>query len=470
LCIRAAQRGYVCATASYRLAPRHQFPAPVEDVKAAVRFLRANAAKYSIDPAYIGATGGSAGGHLVLMLGLTGRMKLFEGSGPNPEQSSEVQAVVNYYGPVDLTESYFKSVDAVEVLPLFLGGDLAHEWKGHVEASPLFYVTPMSAPILTIHGTQDTYVSYDHAAAITAKLREAQVDTELETIEGAGHGFKGPDAERAEARLFGFFEKHLRPKNQTPVLISDHGPRGEIVRMHWPSGRELRTWPNERGHDVQSLGGGKLLFTVGPKKQVIEADGNGNTAWTCCAGLEHPLAAQRLPNGNTLVGDARLGQVIEVNQQGSVVWKYASEDLAKMRMRNAHRTAAGTTLIAVEADAKLIEVDAQGKIIWQWQAPEKDQRRLYQGRRLANGHTMVSLSNPGEIVELDETGKAVGSIGGTQMATQMGWASGFDFLPNGNLLVSDYTGRRLLEVDAKGRVVNQLRTGARTVASIAVEK
>lgn len=75
LCVKLAQHGYVAATASYRLSPGNQFPAHVEDAKAAVRFLRANAARFALDPARIGATGGSAGGHLVLMLGFTGDWK-----------------------------------------------------------------------------------------------------------------------------------------------------------------------------------------------------------------------------------------------------------------------------------------------------------------------------------------------------------------------------------------------------------
>ena len=83
MAIRLAERGYVAATASYRLAPRHQFPAAVEDVKAAVRFLRANANKYGIDTDRIGAMGGSAGGHLVLFLGLTPNVAELEGAGPN---------------------------------------------------------------------------------------------------------------------------------------------------------------------------------------------------------------------------------------------------------------------------------------------------------------------------------------------------------------------------------------------------
>jgi acetyl esterase/lipase len=128
--IRLAERGYVAATVSYRLAPRNQFPAPVHDVKAAVRFLRANAAKYGIDSEHIGAMGGSAGGHLVLFLGLTGGVEEFEGSGPNREFSSRVSCVVDYYGPTDFTQSYSKSVDAAAVLPQFLGGRSGPQPRG----------------------------------------------------------------------------------------------------------------------------------------------------------------------------------------------------------------------------------------------------------------------------------------------------------------------------------------------------
>lgn len=468
LCGKLALRGYVCATTSYRLAPRHQFPAAIEDVKAAVRFLRANAAKYNVDPNAIGAVGGSAGGHLVLLLGLTGQTKYFEGSGPNQEQSSAVQAVVNYFGPTDFVQSYYKSVDAGQVLPQFLGGDHLHERKMHIAASPLYYVTPQAAPTLSIHGTKDTYVAYEHSLWITAKLAAAEVEAELETIEGAGHGFKGADAERAEARAFAFFDKHLKPKPQLTLAVADHGPKGEIVVMQWPSGRELATYPNKRGHDIQPLANGNLLYTVGPDKKVVEVDRAGKTVWSYGEGLEHPLAAQRLPNGNTLVGDAKLGLVVEVDPAGKTVWKYQSEDLANMRMRNANRTAAGTTLIAVEAVAKLIEVDQAGKIIWQWQAPEKEKRRLYQGKRMANGNTMLTLSDPGELVEVNPKGEVVRSVGGKNPASAFGWASGLAELPNGNWLVSDYTGRRLVEIDAKGSIVNQLRMGPRTIASVSV--
>ena len=145
---KLAKNGYVAVTVTYRLAPKYQFPAAVYDVKAAVRWLRANAATYHIDPNRIGATGGSAGGHLAQFLGVTAGLKQFEGEGGNPEQSSRVACVVNFYGPSDFTKSYGKSVDAAEVLPLFLGGNLEKERKRHIEASPLYWVTPDAAPTL----------------------------------------------------------------------------------------------------------------------------------------------------------------------------------------------------------------------------------------------------------------------------------------------------------------------------------
>ena len=464
---KLAEHGYVAATADYRLSPRNQFPAAVQDVKAAVRFLRANAAKYNIDSSHIGALGGSAGGHLVLMLGLTAGVEEFEGSGPNREQSSAVQCVVDEYGPTDFTQSYSKSVDAAQVLPLFLGGDLDHERLAHIRSSPLNWVTPNAAPILAIHGTADPYVAYEQSLWLVERLIAAGVPAELETIAGAGHGFKGADADRADARALAWFDKYLKAAPVThTLLISDHGPNGEIAEIEWPSGNVLWKMPNDHGHDVQTLPDGHVLFTINPQKKVVELDGAHNEVWTYSEGLEHPIAAQRLPGGNTLISDAKLGKVVEVTPDKRVVWKYESADLANMRSRNAHRTDAGTTLIAVEAEGKLIEVDKAGKIVWQWQAPNGKNRKLYMGRRLANGNTVVSLSDPGEVAEVNPSGKIVRSIGGTDPAIQMGWVSGFTFLPDGGMLINDYTGRRIIEVDAKGKVVNEWRTGSRTIASI----
>jgi acetyl esterase/lipase len=210
LCIRLAQHGYVAATVTYRLAPKYQFPDAIYDCKAAVRWLRANAAKYHIDPKRIGVTGGSAGGHLALFLGVTNGVKEFEGDGGNPTQSSKVACVVSYFGPSDFTKSYGHSVDAAEVLPLWLGGDLEKAHRRHIEASPLYWVTPNAVPTLCIQGTKDKYVAYEQATWMVDKLKAADVEAELLPIEGAGHGFHGKDAEKADAAMIAFFDKHLK--------------------------------------------------------------------------------------------------------------------------------------------------------------------------------------------------------------------------------------------------------------------
>jgi acetyl esterase/lipase len=212
LCVKLAEQGYVAVTASYRLAPKYQFPAAVHDVKAAIRWLRANAGKYKIDPERIGVTGGSAGGHLAQFLAVTAEVKQFEGDGGNLEQSSRVACVVNVYGPSDFTKSYGKSVDAAQVLPLWLGGNLEQARQKHILASPLYWVTPSAAPTLCIHGTEDKYVAHEQAIWLIDRLKAAGVEAELLTLEGAGHGFKGKDLETADKALFAFFDKQFRKK------------------------------------------------------------------------------------------------------------------------------------------------------------------------------------------------------------------------------------------------------------------
>ena len=210
LCIKLASEGFVAVTMTYRLAPKHKFPAAVEDSKAAVRWLRANATKYGIDPNRIGVTGGSAGGHLAQFLGVTADVRGFEGDGGNPEQSSKVKCVVNVYGPSDFTKSYGKSVDAAEVLPLFLGGNLQTALPAHLRSSPLYWVTPNAAPTLCIHGTEDKYVAHEQAVWIVDKLKAAGVEADLLTLTGAGHGFKGEDAQKADKALLDYFKKQLQ--------------------------------------------------------------------------------------------------------------------------------------------------------------------------------------------------------------------------------------------------------------------
>src|SRR5436190_4845738 len=202
-----ASRGYVAIATSYRLAPKYQFPAAVFDVKAAVRWLKANASVYQIDPDRIGVTGDSAGGHLAQFLGVTADVKQFEGDEGNDAQSTRIACVVNKYGPSDFTKSYGKSVDAAEVLPLWLGGNLEQARSEHIVSSPLNWVTPAAAPTLILHGTEDKYVAYEQGVWMRDRLKDSGVHVEMLTLEGAGHGFKGAVAEKAEAAMFAFFDK-----------------------------------------------------------------------------------------------------------------------------------------------------------------------------------------------------------------------------------------------------------------------
>lgn len=210
LCVKLAEKGFVAATVSYRLAPKYQFPAAVHDVKAAVRWLRANAAKYGIDPDRIGVTGDSAGGHLAQFLGVTAGVPEFEGDEGNAGQSSAVTCVVNRYGPSDFTKSYGKSVDAAEVLPLWLGGNLETALGKHIWSSPLNWVSPKAAPTLILHGTEDKYVAYEQAVWMRDRLTACGVSVELLTLTGAGHGFKGADAEKAHEALVSYFSTRLK--------------------------------------------------------------------------------------------------------------------------------------------------------------------------------------------------------------------------------------------------------------------
>src|SRR5204863_4963388 len=219
LLIKLAGQGYVAVATSYRLAPKYEFPAAIFDVKAAVRWLKANAAVYQIDPDRIGVTGDSAGGHLAQFLGVTADVRQFEGDEGNYAQSTRVACVVNRYGPSDFTKSYGKSVDAAEVLPLWLGGNLETAREKHLTSSPLNWVTPSAAPTLILHGTDDKYVAYEQGVWMRDRLQACGVDVELLTFDGAGHGFKGADAEKAETAMFAFLEKQLKNPQAATIKV-----------------------------------------------------------------------------------------------------------------------------------------------------------------------------------------------------------------------------------------------------------
>ena len=185
-----AQQGYVTAAVQYRFAPEFPFPAQIHDVKAAVTYLRSHAKELRIDPDRIGVMGGSAGGHLALLLATTDRA---DGLEP-PEEvktslSSRVQAVVSVAGPSDLTKPFPKASESM--VTDLIGQSRTAAPELYAKASPLQYVNTGDAPIFTIHGTKDELVPFDQSTALVAACKKVGVPAELFTIQAGGHGSGG---------------------------------------------------------------------------------------------------------------------------------------------------------------------------------------------------------------------------------------------------------------------------------------
>src|SRR5258706_4397881 len=176
MAIRLAQNGYVAAAVSYRLTPMFQFPLPLHDVKAAVRFLRANSGKFSVDKEHMAAIGASAGATWSQFLAVTRNMPQFEGNGAHREESSSVDCAISYYGRSDMRRAYEGSRNAAAALPPLLGGDRVSALDAHYRGSPLNWATPDSAPILAVHGTRDQNVPFEQSVFLVDRLRSMAVE------------------------------------------------------------------------------------------------------------------------------------------------------------------------------------------------------------------------------------------------------------------------------------------------------
>jgi len=192
-----AAAGCVAASISYRFSNVAPFPAQINDAKCAIRYLRAHAKKYFLDPDRIGVMGQSAGGHIAGLLGTTGGVKELEGSGGWPGVSSRVQAVVCYFAPSDFPDwgkmpGYDTwGHDTKSGMFMLLGGAITDRPEMAAKASPITYVTNDDPPFMLIHGTKDSIVPYRQSELLRDALKKGGVEAELVTIEGANHSYDG---------------------------------------------------------------------------------------------------------------------------------------------------------------------------------------------------------------------------------------------------------------------------------------
>jgi acetyl esterase/lipase len=205
-----AARGFAAVSPDYRLAPHDVFPAQVEDCKAVVRWLRANASKWQLDPERIGVLGFAAGGHLACLLGVTAKSDGLDGDGGNAECSSHVQAVVSFFGPTDLARTDWDAeVRDKNLIPL-LGGPLEERPDDYRKASPLNYVRKGAPPFLFVHGEQDKVVPLSHSLNLAEKLRAAGGSARVIILEGEDHAPRGERLRTGLAEMIAFFEDTLK--------------------------------------------------------------------------------------------------------------------------------------------------------------------------------------------------------------------------------------------------------------------
>ncbi len=206
--ILLARLGFVCMCNSYRLSNESIWPAQIQDVNCAIRYLRANATDLGLDPDRIGVSGNSAGGHLSLMAAATNYDQIFEGEGGSNEVSSEIKAVCAIYPPTTIRQ--LEMLNPLENAFLMLMGKEAKK-EDFDKASPLNYVTEDYPPCMLIHGSTDSVVRLKDSTKFYEKLIEFNRPASLHIFSEEEHAFDGePDYGRAIADLQAlFFKKYL---------------------------------------------------------------------------------------------------------------------------------------------------------------------------------------------------------------------------------------------------------------------
>lgn len=228
-----AAKGYVVASIEYRFSQKARFPAQIQDCQAAIRWLRANAKTYNIDPEHVGVVGGSAGGHLSALVATAGGKDAFPKIGGHDDQSDRVQCVVDIYGPTNFATVMEQAENDKNVRNIFkfntpsdpyssLIGVALNEDKARTDAvSPVTYVSEDNPPTLILHGTHDTLVPYAQSEELAAALKAKGVPVWLQTLPGSGHGGGGFGKPQLHELMQNFFDKYLQGSDIDIKLVPE---------------------------------------------------------------------------------------------------------------------------------------------------------------------------------------------------------------------------------------------------------
>jgi acetyl esterase/lipase len=229
-------KGYAVASVEYRFSQKAVFPAQIQDCQAAIRWLRAHSKKYNFDAARVGVVGASAGGHLSALVGTSGGKKAFAPIGGNEDQSDQVQAVCDIYGPADFTTVVRQAGEDKNVKNIFefnsptdpysslIGTKLDDPAKSEA-VSPVHYVSKDSPPFLILHGTHDALVPYAQSEQLAAALKEKGVPVWLQKLPGSGHGGPAFTKPAVVKLMHDFFDKHLQGAEVEIKLV----PEAEVA-------------------------------------------------------------------------------------------------------------------------------------------------------------------------------------------------------------------------------------------------
>ncbi|MEI6500428.1 MAG: alpha/beta hydrolase [Armatimonadota bacterium] len=197
--INLSRNGVVAFAVEYRFAPQYPWPAQILDCARAARWVRAHAAEYGVDTSRLGAMGGSAGGHLSLMLGVIKPDDYQSPDDPNRALSAKVTCVVDLFGPTDMRGASF-SPGATGILKNFIGAPPGEAQDKYADCSPITHATKEASPVLFVHGDADTLVPLQQSQVMKAKLDELGVENELIVVKNGGHGFGGAsDKDKSDA-------------------------------------------------------------------------------------------------------------------------------------------------------------------------------------------------------------------------------------------------------------------------------